>query len=142
MNKKLIIGSIVGLSAVGALAFAPMSVNALTAQNQTRVGGGYGGTNGSSNGLVIKAKAMDMTTQQLKDQLQAKTIAQIAADQGMTFDQYQEKVQTAAQERWKTMGLNDEEIKQRTQDQQDRQANCDGSGQNLGQGGYHNGQNR
>jgi hypothetical protein len=142
MSKKLIISSVVGLLAIGALAFVPMSVNALTAQNQARAGSGYGGVGGSGNGLVIKAKAMDMTTDQLKDQLQTKTIVQIATDQGMTLDQYHEKVQAAAQEQWKTMGLSDEEIKQRTEDQEQRQASCDGTGQNLGQGGSRNGQNR
>jgi hypothetical protein len=60
----------------------------------------------------------------------------------MTMEQYHEKVQAAAQERWHSMGLSEEEIKQRAQDQEERQANCDGTGKNQGQGGYRNAQNR
>jgi hypothetical protein len=136
MSKKIIIGSIAGLAAVSALALAPLSVDAIANQ----IHGGSYGANGSGNGIVIKAQAMDMTSDQLKEKLQTKTMADVIADQGMTTEQYQEKVQTAAQERWQEMGLSDEEIQTRTQAQTERQSDCDGTGSGLGQGqGYRHG---
>ena len=135
--SKIMIGSIAGLVAVSALAFVPLSVGAITNQ----VHGGIYGANGSDNGLVIKARAMDMTADQLKERLQAKTMGEVIADQGMTTDQYKEKVQTAAQERWQEMGLSDEEIQTRTQAQTERQADCDGTGFGQNHGGSRFGQN-
>lgn len=135
--SKIIIGSIAGLAAVSALAFVPLSVGAITNQ----VHRGSYGANGSGNGLVIKAQAMDMTADQLKEKLQTKAMGEVIADQGMTTDQYKEKVQTAAQERWQEMGLSDEEIQTRTQAQTERQADCDGTGSGQNQGGLRFGQN-
>lgn len=135
--NKVITGSIIGITAIGALAVAPLSVGALT---NTGRGGAYG-ANGSGNGLEIKAQAMDMTTEQLKEKLQTKTTSEIITEQGITTDQYQEKVRSASQERWKEMGLSEDEIKTRTQDQIERQAECDGMGLNHSQSGARYGQN-
>lgn len=138
MSRKIIIGSIAGLAAVSALAFTPLSVDAIANQ----IHGGAYGANGSGNGLTIKAKAMDMTTDQVKEKLQTKTMAEVITDQGMTIEQYQEKVQAAAQERWQEMGLSEEEIQTRTQAQTERQADCDGTGSGQGQSGLRFGQNK
>lgn len=138
MNKKLILGTVVGIAAAGALATAPLMAYAQTAQNQAR--SGQNG-NGSGNGLEIRAQAMDMTTEQLKEQLQTKTMSQVISDQGMTTEQYQEQVREAVNNRWQKMDLSDEEIQARTEKQQERQANCDGSGSAQNQYGNRNGQN-
>ncbi len=133
MNKKLIIGTVVGVATAGALAAAPLIASAQTAQNQAR-----GGQNG--NGLEIRAQAMDMTAEQLREQLQTKTMSQVISDQNMTTEQYQEQVREAANNRWQEMGLSGEEIQERTEKQQERQANCDGSGTAQNQYGNRNGQ--
>ncbi len=138
MNKKLILGTVVGIAVAGAVASTPLMAFAQTSQNQAR-----SGQNGSSsgNGLEIRAKAIDMTTEQLKEQLQTKTMSQVVSDQGMTTEQFQEQVREAANNRWQEMGLSDEEIQERTETQQERQANCDGSGSAQNQYGNRNGQN-
>lgn len=137
MSKKLIIGSIVGFATVSALAFVPLSAGAITSQNHA---GNYG-ANGSGNGLTIKAEAMEITTDQLKEKLQTKTMAEVIADQGMTTEQFQEKVRSSSQEHWQEMGLSDEEIQTRTENQVERQADCDGTGSGQNQGGSRFGQN-
>jgi len=135
MNRKLILGAVISTVAVGMIALSPIAANAQPAQNNNREGG-YAGTKGSGNGLEIKAQAINMTTEQLKEQLQTKTMAEIISDKGITAEQYKEKVQKSSQERWKEMGLSDEEIQRRVQAQEKRQANCDNIGTNYGiQGG-------
>ena len=69
------------------------------------------------------------------------TLSEIITDHGMTTEQYQEKVQSASQSRWQEMGLSEDEIKTRTQEQLERQADCDGAGLNHSQGGARYGQN-
>jgi hypothetical protein len=140
MNKKVILVSAISIAAIGVMSLAPMAASALTTQTQAHNGGGYGMSKG--NGSEVKAKALNMTTEQLREQLETKTLSEVIADQDMTLDQYHEKVQTAAQDRWQEMGLSEEEIQTRTQDQLNRQENCDGTGTNSGQGGYRGGQNR
>lgn len=135
MNKKILLGVAAGLVATGAIVFTPLMVNAQTAQSQT-----HGGRNskGSGNGLEVRAQAMDMAAEQLKEQLQTKNMSQVISDQGMTTEQFQENVREAANNRWQEMGLSDEEIQERTEKQQERQANCEGSGLEHNQYGYRN----
>ncbi|HPF30880.1 MAG TPA: hypothetical protein PLO25_01020 [Candidatus Saccharibacteria bacterium] len=133
MNKVLTLSVITGLVIIGGLVSYPLIAGAQTAQNQHNFNNkGYG------NGLEIKAEAMNMTVDQLKDQLQTKTIQQIALEKGMTTDQYKEKIREISKSHWKEIGLSDEEIQERTQKQQDRQANCDGSGLNQNKYGLSN----
>ncbi len=143
MNKKVILVSAISIAAIGAMSLAPMATSALTAQTQLHNGGGYGMSKGNGgNGSQVKAEVLNMTTEQLREQLETKTLSEVIADQDMTLDQYHEKVQTVSQDRWQEMGLSEEEIQTRTQDQLDRQENCDGTGTNMEQGGYRGGQNR
>jgi multidrug efflux pump subunit AcrB len=143
MNKRIILASAISIAAIGAISLAPIAASALTTQNQMHKGSGYSmGRGNGGNGSQIKAEALNMTTEQLREQLQTKTLSEVITDQDMTLDQYHEKVQAAAQDRWKAMGLSQEEIQTRTQDQLDRQENCDGAGTGSGQGGYRGGQNR
>jgi hypothetical protein len=69
-----------------------------------------------------------MTTEQLRTQLETKTMLQVAEDNGVTAEQWQADLQTAAQERWQDRGLTQAEIDSRLQTMKDRQANCDGDG--------------
>lgn len=143
MNKKVILVSAISIAAIGTMSLAPMAASALTAQTQAHNGGSYGMSKGNGgNGLEIKSQALKMTTEQLREQLQTKTLSEVIADQDMTLDQYHKAVQESSQDRWAEMGLSEEEIQTRAQDQLERQENCDGAGANMGQGGYRNGQNR
>lgn len=133
MNKRAILVTTLGLATVGTLALTPLIANAQTTQKRY-------GDNGKNygNGLEIKAQAMEMSTEQLKEQLQTKTMSQVISDKGMTTEQFQEQIREATKERWQEMGLSDEEIQERTEQQQERQANCDGSGLNQNQYGNRN----
>lgn len=145
MKSKLILGAVAGMAVVTALAVAPTIATAETAQTQTRSGGyglhdGTGNGNGRQASLESKAQVLGMTVDELNTALKTKTMLQIAADKGMTQEQLQTKLRESAAARWQDRGLSAEEIQQRTATQQERQADCDGSGERMGQGGY--GQNR
>lgn len=119
-QKKIIISTLAFAGIVGAVALSPIGASALTAHN----GNGYG----ASNGLETKAATVGMTTEQLSEQLKTKTMAEIIAEKGLSTEDYQAKMQAAAKSRWEKMGLSAEEIQKRTDAQQERQANCDGTG--------------
>ena len=132
---------IAGLAVAGMAGFGTYSVSAMNANNGQANGNG----NGAQTALASKAAAVNLTADQLRDQLQTKTMLQIAKDQGLTLEQYQAKVREAAQARWSDRGLSADEIATRTADQTARQAACDGTGSGAGTGaqqhaGY--GQNR
>ncbi len=129
MNKILLTGSVVlGLATAGLL-IAPSFANA---QSGNSNGNGYG----YEQALESKAKILNMTTEQLRTQLETKTMLQVAEDNGLTESQWQTQLQTAAQERWQDRGLTQAEIDSRLQTMKERQANCDGdgSGAQLGAG--------
>ena len=122
--RKLLTFGIAGLAVAGLAGFGTYSASAMNA--------GYGQANGNGAGaqtaLTSRATAVNLTADQLREQLQTKTMAQIAADQGLTLEQYQAKVREAAQARWEAHGLSAEEIATRTAEQAARQADCDGTG--------------
>lgn len=128
MNKSLTIGIFAGLTVVGGLALLPMMVGAESAMNGCGNGGGC-------YGIEMKAEILNMDTEQLQDRLQESTMLEVAEDQGFTQEQFQAEVRTAAQERWVEKGLSDEEIQARLEAQEQRQADCYGSGLGQQQGG-------
>lgn len=134
-QKKIIISTLAFAGIVGAVALSPIGASALTAH------GGNGGGYGSSNRLETKAATVGMTTEQLSEKLKTKTMAEIIAEKGLSTEEYQAKMQAAAKSRWEKIGLSAEEIQKRTDAQQERQANCDGTGANEGQGGRGYGRN-
>lgn len=142
MKSKLMIGIVAGgMVGVSALAFTPLVANAEVAQVQSRNSGSYGlhdgtGGYGQQGSLASRAQVLGMTTEQLKTALQTQTVLQIAESKGMTQEQFQAKMQDAASARWEARGLSAEEIQQRTETQQQNQADCDGTG-----GGMYRGQN-
>lgn len=140
--KKVLISSAAVLAALGAFAFVPQMVNAQAAQAGARSGvqlrDGTGAQNGQGNGyqssLETRAKAVNMTTTQLTEALKTKTMDQVRIDQGVSEDGYHATVQAAATARWEARGLSSEEVKERQTWQADRQANCDGTGEQQAAG--------
>lgn len=132
--KKIVILSIsaAGLAAAGLL-LVPNLVNAE---------GGYG-RSGNGNGfermLTTKAQVLDMTKEELQTQLKDKTMDQVIKDQGLTEEQFHEKMGEAAEARWKERGLSAEEIAKRQDARTENQGTCDGTGTG---GGMRNGANR
>jgi hypothetical protein len=138
--KKLLILStgVVSLAAAG-LMIAPSFAQAQSGNaNINGAGNGTGKGNGYQQSLTNKAKILGMTEDQLKTQLQTKTLLEIAKDKGISEEQWHEKVEAAAQARWKANGLTQAEIDARTKTMEDRQANCDGTDTGNG-GGMHRG---
>jgi hypothetical protein len=136
MKKLLILSfSVVGIAAAG-LFFAPSLVNAQGAGN----GNGNGNGQGYQQSLTNKAQVLGMTTDELKKQLESKTILQLAKDKGLTEDQFHQMMEVAAEARWKANGLSQSEIDSRKKAMEERQANCDGTG--TGGGMHQYGKNR
>ena len=135
--RKLLTFGIASLAIAGMAGLGTLSVSAMN----NGYGQGNGAGNGATTALATKAKVVNMTADQLREQLQTKTMLQIAKDQGLTLEQYQAKMREAAQARWQAQGLSAAEIATRTAEQAARQANCDGTGTGAQQhAGY--GQNR
>lgn len=136
--RKLIATGIATVAVVGAATVGTYSVSALQAHNGQTAGNGNGTPKMAQNGqgygaqtmLETRAKLVGMTAEQLRTQLETKTMQQIVESKGMTLEQYQAKMREAAQQRWEARGLSDEEIAERKAQQAERQASgdCDGSG--------------
>ncbi len=144
MNKTIITGAVSTFAIVGAVVCVPIAAHAQSATAEQR-NNGYGLHDGTGNGwqgsgqqssLESRAKALNLTADQLREKLQTKTMLEIAKDQGLSAEQYQAKMREASAARWQARGLSDAEIKERTQAQVERQADCDGSGDHQGQGGF------
>lgn len=137
MKKLLILSTgAVSLAAAG-LMIAPSFVQAQNGNASINgTGNGAGKGYGYQQVVTTKAKILGMTEDQLKTQLQTKTMLEIAKDKGISEDQWHEKMEAAAQARWKARGLTQAEIDTRTKTMEERQANCDGTGNG---GGMHRG---
>jgi hypothetical protein len=120
--RKFVTLGITGLAVAGMAGLGTYSVSAMSAGN------GQANGNGAQTALASKATAVNLTADQLREQLETKTMLQVAEDQGLTLEQYQAKVRDAAQSRWEDRGLSAEEIATRTAEQTERQADCDGTG--------------
>lgn len=135
--KKLLTYSlgIAGLATAGLVA-APSFAQAQSANsNMQGNGGGYG----NQQVLQTKAQLLGMTEDQLRTELQTKTMLQIAADKGISEDKLHATMQQAAQARWQANGLTPAEIASRLQTMQERQASDhDGNSANRGGGMQHN----
>lgn len=133
MNKKIILGLGVSTVAVVAMSFVSFA-GAQGSQNyQMR------GTESSSKGLETKAQIIGVSTDELREELQTKTMIEVAEEKGVTLEEMQSQMRIKAMERWKEKGLSDEEIQQRIDFQEQKQANHDSAGANQGQGGFRGG---
>lgn len=119
MKKITTLGiGLTGLAALG-LAVTPSLVNAKSGAN-TNGARGYGG--GYEQMIQSKAKILKMTTTELKNQLQTKTMLQIADAQGVSEDQFHAAMKETARQRWVDKGLTQAEIDSRLQRMEERQA--------------------
>lgn len=141
MKKKILVGTLVFAATIGAIGLSPIIASAQSTENHNGFGG-YGVSGAGSAGLENKSKALDMTSEQLQEQLKTKSLSDLIAEKDMTLDQYHDKIRSVAEARWKSMGLSDEEIQERAARQTERQANCDGSGQDEHRYGMHGAQNQ
>lgn len=135
--KKLLMYSlgIAGLATAG-LAAAPSLAQAQSANSTAR---GNGGGYGYQQVMQTKAQLLGMTEDELRTQLQTKTMLQIAADKGISEDKLHATMQQAAQERWQAHGLTPAEIATRLQTMQERQSSDhDGDSAYRGGGMQHN----
>lgn len=131
MNKKIILGMGLATVAVAAIAFVPFT-SAQSANNYQMRGG-------NGKGIETKAQIIGISADELREQLQTKTMTEIVEEKGMTIEEVQMQTRAAAMERWQEKGLSDEEIQERVEFQEEKQAECDGTGANQGEGGFRGG---
>ncbi|HZJ34684.1 MAG TPA: hypothetical protein VFD55_01570 [Candidatus Angelobacter sp.] len=132
--KRIIMYSlgIAGLTAAGLVAIPSF----VQAQGGNGNANGNGGGYGYRQSIGSKAKALGISEDELRTQLETKTLLQIAEKKGISVDQLHATMQKAAQARWEANGLNQTEIDARLKNMEERQANCDGTGNGNG-GGQH-----
>lgn len=132
MKKILTISLVVTGIAMAGLMVLPSFASAM-GQNSNVNGNGSG--YGYQQVIESKAKALGMTVEELRTQLETKTLLEIAQEKGISEDQLHEAMQKSAQERWTAKGLSQSEIDARMQRMQERQASdheCDGTGSGVG----------
>lgn len=143
--KKVLALSMAALGVAGVVGLASASNGIAQAVTQTR--NGQGGGSGRQAMLETKAQIFGMTAEQLQEQLQTKTMSQIAVEKGLSEEQFQAKMTEAAKARWAERGLSDDEIANRLEEQEQRRAanhadHSFGSGEGDRQGGGRHGWNR
>lgn len=143
MKTKLLLSSLAGIAVVGGLAFTPIVANAQTAllnrtgaHNGTAVQAGNGSGNGYEASLEARAKAVNMTADELSTALQTKSMDQIMADRNVSAEAYQAQMRAASKARWESRGLSADEVQQRVEWQQNRQETATHDGSTHEQGGY------
>ena len=117
MNKILTLG--LGTAVVVAAGIIAIPAFAQAQRNGTN---GNGGSYGYQQNITAKAEILGMTADELKAQLSTKTMVQIAAEKGISEDQFHASMQRSAQERWASKGLAQAEIDSRLQNMENRQA--------------------
>ena len=140
--STLVVAGVIGAYSVSASAAGR---NGVRLQDGTgthqQAGAGYG----RQASLDSRAQDVGMTADELETALETKTMSEIAKDKGMTEEDFEAKMEAAAEARWEARGLSDEEIAARKADRESRQATnyADhewGSGEGDHMGGY--GRNR
>lgn len=131
--KKVIIYSIgiLSLSALG-LVLVPKMVDA-----QNLNGMGYSNGLGSGYGyrqmIETKAKLLNLSVDEIKDQLETKTMSQIAEEKGINLDELQDSIKESARQRWADRGFSEEEINNRLSRIEQRQSgDCEFNQANRG----------
>ena len=138
MNKLLTIGAatlaIAGFAAAGTVGVSALNGYGNGTGNQTAAHNGYGNGAGYQTSLEERAQVVNMTAEQLRTELQTKTMAQIALEQGMDEATFQAKMTEMAQARWAARGLSAEEIAQRVAEQEQRRTTNQADGHEFGTG--------
>ena len=132
MKKILTLG--IGMAVVAAAGI--IAIPAL-AQGQKQGANGNGGSYGYRQNMTTKAGILGITEDELKSQLATKTMIQIAAEKGISEDQFHALMQKSAQERWASKGLTQAEMDSRLQNMKERQAS-DHEGNSANRGGMRN----
>lgn len=101
----------------------------------------YGSPSGQGLGRSTMLESRSALLGMSVDGLQAaiddgKTMQEVAMGHGLSQEEYRAKVREQAKARWADRGLSDEEVAERTTQQEERQADCDGTGSRRGEGGY------
>lgn len=81
---------------------------------------GFNQNMGSDRALELKANALGLTTDALKEKLETKTLSEILNDQNITSEEFRTKMKEEATQRMKDEGLSDEEIASRIQTMEER----------------------
>lgn len=132
--KSLIVGTgVVGLLVAGVMLSAIANADE---PMQRQIGFGY------ERALEAKAAVLGMDQDQLMQQLRDKTMAELAAEQGMSLESFQAEMKQVREQRWRALGLSEEEQQARTEAAQQRHENCDGSGNAEGGEQHRYGHNR
>lgn len=132
MNKILTLG--LGTAVVVAAGIIAIPAFAQAQRNGTN---GNGGSYGYQQNITAKAGILGLTEDELKSQLETKTMIQIAADKGISEDDFHASMQKSAQERWASKGLTQAEMDSRLQNMKERQAS-DHEGNSANRGGMRN----
>lgn len=139
--KKTVTLGIAAVAIAGIIGVATANTQAAPNQNRVHDSQGYqqmrnGNGGGRQAMLETRAEMFGMTVNQLQEQLQTKTMSQIAVEKGISAEEFRTKMQSTTEERWRARGLSDEEIAKRQADRAERQAenqaNCDGFGSGTG----------
>jgi preprotein translocase subunit SecF len=149
MNKLSITAGLVSLTVLGAVGLTTINASAMNGvADHTGTGSGSANGYGRQSSIESRASVVGMTADQLEEALQTKTMSQVALDQDMTEEDFQVKMNEAANARWIARGLSSEEIAQRIADREARQATNEatdhefGDGTTSNQGSHGYGQNR
>jgi hypothetical protein len=103
--RTLVAAGITTLAVVGAAGIGTISVSAMQNQHGQANGtgtpsmaqNGQGNRYGATNNVETQAKVLGTTAEQLRTQLQTKTMDQVRDDAGMTQDQFRDKMQAERQ---------------------------------------------
>ncbi len=119
------------------LAIVILGLGTLTQTVDAQTTGAQNGQGSGWQRMVDSLSSLfNMPKENVQQQLETKTPAQIALEKGMSLDQWKEQKKAQAQARWAEKGLSTEEIAKRIQWLEERQKNCDDSGMNRNLGGY------
>ncbi|MGB6839301.1 MAG: hypothetical protein WBD86_00560 [Microgenomates group bacterium] len=78
--------------------------------------------------LANKAEVLNMSEEELRNQLGQKTFTEIAEDQGISQEEMHEAMKARSRAKWEEMGIPQDEIEARIQAREERHLDCDGSG--------------
>ena len=118
MKKKLLITAIAFIGLVGLGVYLTQPIKAGDSQRHFDW----------QKKLEAKAEFFGLTPEQLQEELETKTFAEIAEENEIDLSQFHEQMLEKKQEYWREKGLSEEEIAARLEKMAEKKANCDGLG--------------
>lgn len=122
MNKKLILS--LTMTAIIAVAGFILVSNASAANLGFRNKTALPSRPGFEQMLEEKAELLGLTIDELKEALETKTLPELLEEKGITREDLQEKMRQRILERWRELGISEEEIQQRLEWQEQRREAC------------------